>query len=147
MLTIVRPDRPSADAQFDILREDGDTKEGLLYFNSVWGVHTICRLLIRTTPDKTVVMTTEMPDNPGASVTRISEWIVSYIKNLLLKDTEPERIVWIERYQVKYIPGLKGKESFFAVTYHCEKKDREYRYSNPSWRPLSKEEVRGLLEG
>jgi hypothetical protein len=147
MLTIVRPDKPQVNAQFDILREDGDTKEGLLYFNSVWGVYTVCRLLIKKTPDKTVAMTTEMPDNPGLPVTRVSEWIASYIKNSLLKNTDPERIVWIESYHVKYIPGLKGRESFFLVTYHHEKKRREYRYSNPSWRSLSKEEVRRLLEG
>jgi hypothetical protein len=70
-----------------------------------------------------------------------------YIKNFLLKNTEPEKIVWIESYHVKYIPRLKGGESFFQVTYHHEKRGREYRYSNPSWRPVSKEEVRRLLEG
>lgn len=87
-----------------------------------------CGLEIIKEDNKVKVTMTELPDNPGTSVTNMVEQLASMIYDQFLKDIPPGNITWVERY-----PAAKPREGTF------DKVIMEYDgyvFYNPRWERL-----------
>lgn len=140
-MIIVKPEKTFEHAQFEPRKKAGTLTEGLLFFNSIWGLYTVCELTIKDGESKKVVLTAEMPANPGTSITRIADKIATFVYNELLRKAAPDNIIWIEKYNPKSLLGIKGRETFFLVTYRWKREGRLYIYSDPKRKRISKEQV------
>lgn len=88
-----------------------------------------------------VVMATELPDNPGMSITNAAEYLATDVWELL---GAPEReIVWIEHYPERGPAQRRIPEEFDRVTFT----QTERGFAGPQWRRLSRAEVEALLGG
>ncbi len=68
-------------------------------FHGNWNCAAKCGLDIKRLENKTaIVMLTELPDNPGTSVTNAYERVATIIRQTWLPDIAPEDIVWVEHY-------------------------------------------------
>lgn len=100
--------------------------------------HCGLRLLTAPTGDN-VVIATELPDNPGMSITNAAEEVAAAV----CRDfgLEPERLVWIEHYPERLTGDNYGHRtepaSFDAVTFTWDGQ----QFSDPQWRRLAPEEL------
>jgi hypothetical protein len=74
------------------------------------------------------VTLTELPDNPGTSVTNCVEEIATQVYHTFLKGTPIENIRWIEHYP----PRGEWEETFDEVAFDWDGET----FSNPRWRRL-----------
>ena len=97
-----------------------------------------CSLRIERLHDgRVVVICTELPDNPGTSITNFAEDLAG----LVCTDygIKPEQLVWIEHYppdESKH--GLRhGKPSWDIVAFTVALSDgRRAAFECPQWRPM-----------
>ena len=88
-------------------------------------------------PDSPVVVLTELPDNPGTSVTNMVEDIATMVYREFLSDYDPEKIVWIEHYPHEFYQksfALRHKEGI--GTYDLVKMKYIHKrgvYVQPDW--------------
>lgn len=86
----------------------------------------------RTTDGRIVVIATELPDNPGTSITNMAEHLATAIcQNLGI---DPHRLVWIEHY-----PARPGRDATWdLVTFKLQPEGflRRWRLCRPQWRPM-----------
>lgn len=87
-----------------------------------------------------VVLATELPDNPGTSITNFAEQLATQIGELLAAPLET--LVWIEHYPER---GAKPheRESFALVSFTRT----ALGLSTPRWRHLDRAEVAALIGG
>ena len=83
-----------------------------------------------------VVIATELPDNPGMSVTNAAGPLAMQVCQFY--EIEPKNLVWIEHY----LEEPDEKERFDRVSFSFD----SGRLVSPRWRRISKEEVAQLLE-
>lgn len=96
-----------------------------------------CDIEIYQRGPTTVVIMTEMPDNPGMSVTNACEFIVTQM--LRAYPLDPGRCIWIEHYPERY-PAIE--ETFDLVTFHWR---QGVEASAPHWHPVTREWVEELV--
>lgn len=103
------------------------------YDNPYNGAHGACGVSIfETGADTTVVVLTELPSNPGMSVTNALEHIATKVRGAFLASNAPTEIIWVERYlQGTQADGSAG-ETFDLV--HLEWDGQHY--GKPHWRPI-----------
>jgi hypothetical protein len=92
----------------------------------------------------TVVMLTELPNNPGMSVTNACEEIASrVVQDFGIK---PQRTRFIEHYpeEMTVLHGREHvrKETFDEIFFTWDVRNRA---DEPHWKPLAKEEVERLV--
>ncbi len=144
-LTIVCPEDDFEHVQFDVQSDDGHIRDGRLFFNGLWGMFTVCRVRIIRAGDKTVVIITELNDNPGGPIRAVIGNISTFIHSRLLGRLSPADITWIEHYQdASYIPLLKGRHVFLEVTFRYKRSGRLHEYAAPERRAVTKEELAAL---
>jgi hypothetical protein len=103
-----------------------------------------CLVRIWDTGESGVVMLTELPDNPGMSVTNACEDIATRI----VQDfgINPQRTRFIEHYPEEKTThhGIEHvrKETFDEIFFTW---DNRSRADEPHWKPLAKEEVERLV--
>src|ERR1700683_2515523 len=69
----------------------------LYRYRGFHGCQSHCGLeIIRTQCGKTVVIATELADNPGKSVTNVCEYLASWV--CVEFEIDPSSLVWIEHY-------------------------------------------------
>lgn len=117
----------------------------MLYtYPSNFGGAAKCDLEIIHSPGQTtLVICTELADNPGTSVTNAAERIAT---RLCHKDPtiDPEGLIWVEHYPERSAgPGRPLPESWDMVTF-TDRADRTFR--RPAWRHSTAEEVQALRE-
>jgi hypothetical protein len=86
-----------------------------------------------------IVMFTELPDNPGTSVTNQIEFIAASWANL--HALNPLRVTWIEHYP----ETSSHEETFDLVTMDWMKRGYDWHAHVPDWRPVSRELVEELI--
>jgi hypothetical protein len=113
----------------------------LYLFRSSHGGPSYCWLRIYTAPGQTVVLATELDENPGTSITNMAERLATEVTRTfgLALDT----LLWIEHYPARQ--GLDGRpqfpESFDQVTFTRTSRGLQC----PQWRRLSQAHVEILL--
>lgn len=81
---------------------------------------------------RVVVICTELPDNPGMSITNAVEQIATAV--VRGQRIIPERLVWIEHWPAASRGG--GPSTWDLVTFKLSQRSIwEFRY--PSWRPMT----------
>lgn len=101
-------------------------------YKGYWGFDSKCGVEIKRDNDKVTVILTELPDNPGTSVTNMIEHLATMIYHQFLKDVLVENITWIEHYI----------ESFAGETFDKVKMEWDgQRFKNPKWERIKKKEI------
>ena len=103
-----------------------------------YGVHpSKCGVSIIGGDDGKTVVLTELPDNPGTSVTNFAEGIATAVKHELLPDFPFYKIKWVEHY---FAVKPLFPESFDRVSLTWDKD----AFHNARWTSLDKEEARKI---
>lgn len=102
-----------------------------------------CGLDIIEKGSKAIVMLTELPDNPGTSVTNWYEEIAAKLfKETLRGKYGIKDITWIEHYpfekRTKHSDGREETWDKVTMDWNGD------RFMNIKWRPLKREEVENL---
>jgi hypothetical protein len=115
------------------------------------GVEARCQVQIYRQPGRAVVVVTELPDNPGVSVTNAAE----YIATCILHDhaLDPDTTIWVEHYHDRNRPGQHDPlfaESWDLVTFNWDYRTSPWQHrsphaTSPRWCPLDREEVDRLI--
>jgi len=115
----------------------------LIYpFRGLCGAPSRCRLRIYEPREKPlVVLATELPDNPGTSITNYVEELAAEVWALLEKPACG--MVWIEHYPERGSVHRRLPEGFDRVTF----RQTERGFAGPRWRPLARAEVEALIGG
>ncbi|OGP25001.1 MAG: hypothetical protein A2X99_02340 [Deltaproteobacteria bacterium GWB2_55_19] len=96
------------------------------HFDGLYGFPSKCGLDIYIRDDRAVVMFTEMPDDPGTSITNFIEELATQIYNERLKGCPVENIRFVECY-----PKDPYREVATYDLVHLEWTGREFK--NPTW--------------
>jgi hypothetical protein len=96
------------------------------HFSGLSGYKSKCGLSFEQKNGSIYVIMTELPDNPGTSITNMSAALATDIYQLYLTQYSPETIVWIEHYI--YV----AEESFDLVSYTWD----GIRYTKPKWKHI-----------
>ena len=100
------------------------------------GCPSFCRLELIPLPDgRTVVIATELADNPGTSITNAAEILASFVCDQFR--INPDRLVWIEHYG--YGNATCPERSFdlviFSRTYSV-KWSGSIHFKEPRWQQM-----------
>lgn len=98
-------------------------------FKGFHGCESKCGLEILHEGDKATVTLTELPDNPGTSVTNAVEIIATEVYKRFLPGLPPENIRWIEHYPARGDSRDPLPETFDEVTLSFDGQ----RYHSPKW--------------
>jgi len=108
------------------------------------GIEARCEVAIRRSGrlqhSGAVVMLTELPGNPGMSVTNAFEYIATQV--LRQNRLHPGRVIWIEHYPER---GRDLPETFDLVTLEWSEEPDGWTASHPDWQRISGELVAELL--
>jgi len=89
-----------------------------------------------------VVVATELPDNPGVSITNWAEYLATEIRRVYL--TQGEALIWIEHYQERprrFDKRATIKETFDRVLMRWN----GYSYEEPEWKKFDRAGVERLI--
>lgn len=127
-------------------------------YRGLHGCACFCALeIIPLSDGQTVVIATELKDNPGTSITNVAEHLASHVCERFAID--PDRLVWIEVYGYPPPAGLRYDRTFDRVTFQ-RRKPQKIAWSHsilksqpdgwpgcfeePQWRPMSVDDWRRL---
>jgi hypothetical protein len=107
-------------------------------FKGFHGCRSCCALNIEQIEDgRTVVICSELEDNPGTSITNAVEMIASQAVNQL--ELDPAKLVWIEHYPPEKVHG--NTEDWDLVTFGAIFHDGiRTVFDDPIWRRLGRED-------
>lgn len=101
-------------------------------------INSVCGVLILRHAKPVIVLLSEMPNNPGTSVTNRAEVIASEVRaKYLSTHLDPTAIRWIEHYPPGR--GLDKGESFDWLNFTWHPKTNQY--SDPKWRRLNEDDM------
>ena len=100
------------------------------------GYESACRLYIWQRERESVVMVTELADNPGTSITNRVEALAMQVYHEF--ELWPALARWIEHYP----PDEQYDETFAEVTFSI---DPQKGLTRPQWRALTREAVERLI--
>src|SRR2546427_9791448 len=101
------------------------------------GCPSYCWLRIYTTPGQTMVLATEVDDNPGTSITNMAEHLATEVTRTF--GLSLDALVWIEHYPARRVVGGRPRlaASFDLVTFTCTPQGLRA----PQWRRITQVEV------
>jgi hypothetical protein len=112
-------------------------------FTAATGIKAVCGLRLVRDEERVVVVLTELPDNPGMSVTNACEEIATQVRRAFGLD--PDQIRWIEHYPERehhvHRRTLHEAATYDEIIFIWE----DYQARAPTWRRLTPEEVHLLL--
>ena len=124
------------------------------HFRGLHGGAGTCRIRVyRPIGFPPVVLATELPDNPGTSITNLAEQLAAEVLERYLPDRlgEDRPLVWIEHYPPRR--PLVQDETYDLVTFaHYQPRQvlrlGQWRpsFGSPDWRRLSREQVELLID-
>jgi len=107
------------------------------------GIEARCRIRVYRPDEGTViVIATELPDNPGVSITNWAEHLATEIRDTYLK--QGEALIWIEHYPgrpSRYDPSVTIKEEFDRVLMRWN----GTAYEEPEWKSFDCKGVERLI--
>jgi len=109
-------------------------------YKGFWNCDSCCDIEVHRRGDgKYVFVATELPDNPGTSVTNFAEHLATAMRGQYA--LKPEDVIWIEHY-----PGAKDrrKEDFDLVRFLSMEGDS---FRGPVWTRISEQSVDELVAG
>lgn len=112
------------------------------HYRGAMGCRSVCRIRVyQRERGMTVVIATELPDNPGTSITNWAEFLATELRRRFV--APGAGLAWIEHDPER--PGLMGDpplpEQFDRVRFRWDgAHDR-----TPDWRPVSRAQVAALL--
>ena len=109
-------------------------------YKGFWGCDSCCDIEAhRRTDGKYVFIATELPDNPGTSITNYAEHLASALRGQY--GLKAEEVIWIEHY-----PESKDrrKEDFDLVRFAGAE---EGCFRNPVWTRITEQAVDELIAG
>jgi hypothetical protein len=113
----------------------------LYLYRGFHGCPAYCWLRIYTTPGQSVVLATEMHENPGTSITNAAERLAMEVTRTFRLSFDA--LTWIEHYPERLCrhgrPGLPA--SFDLVTFTRSAQGLQ----SPEWRRLSQAQVEAML--
>jgi len=115
-------------------------QDQVYHFKGLWDVPSICGVKVIKKSDKSVIIATDLFDeNPGTSIT---EWNTKLAKELCDKhNIDYNKLIYIEHTPHKDTKLSFNQESFFKVNFDLT----GYKFENPQWQELTKEEVDKLI--
>ncbi len=97
-----------------------------------------CRLRVYTHPDRpTVIIATEVPTNPGTSITNRVEHLATLV--IRASGIDPEGCIWIEHYPA----GPRPLPERFAIVEFG--RDQRGRLAKPHWTHVTRDHVERLI--
>src|SRR5215471_7580512 len=108
-------------------------------YKGFWGCDSCCDIEVHRRSDgKYVFIATEVPDNPGTSVTNFAEHLATAMRKPY--GLKPEDVIWIERY-----PEAKDRrmESFVLVRFAV----LGDTFRTPVWTRITEQAVDELVAG
>ena len=113
----------------------------LYLYRGYHGCPSYCWLRIYTAPDRTVVIATEVDDNPGTSMTNMAAHLATEVTPTF--GLPLDALVWIEHYPARRVIGGHPRlpASFDLVTFTWT----PLGLRAPQWRRVSKEQVEALM--
>jgi hypothetical protein len=122
------------------------------------GFHSIpsaCRIRIYQQPGHTpVIIATELPDNPGTSITNLAEQLCAEVlrAHLPARFEEEDPVVWVEHYQRTPDELRRQWPEFARVTFHSPAPRRvtiagreRLQLGTPEWTHLPRAAVEALV--
>jgi len=106
----------------------------VIHYRGFHGFKSKCGLEIKKTADGVTVVFTELPDNPGTSVTNFIEHLATLVYTHVLKDCPLESIRWVEHYPATSF----REETYDEVTLDWNGQ----RFVNPRWKRLKTAKVK-----
>lgn len=108
-------------------RQEGRTMFDMetYHYKGYSGCHSECGLDVHIRGDRAIVMFTELPTNPGTSITNMIEVLATQVYHERLRKLSPENIEFVEHY-------LMPDEHYDRV----ELKWTGLEYKNPAWKRL-----------
>lgn len=116
--------------------------ETTYHYRGFQGCHGKCGLRITPLRDgRVAVICTELPENPGTSVTNFAEGLAAMVCAEF--GINPAKLVWIEHYAAQ-APNLKAQ--WDRVTFQLRRQGGKAVLASPEWRPMREAEwqARGL---
>lgn len=126
--------------------------EVMVFPDKLGGKRALCRIRLVAHEGRVVCICTEVPDNPGMSVTNQAEHIATIVRQRYCPQQE---LLWIEQYPYHRLEGLsvsgtqhdgtvlKVDDHFSFVTFTWDAHHQRYR--NPEWRFCAGEDVIALV--
>ncbi len=109
-------------------------------FEGDWGVESKCGLKIIKGKQKNIVITSELPDNPGTQITSVSSDLARQVCEH--HHIQPESILYIE-----HTPDMNSKLSFYGETFFRVDFDlNEGKFASPKWEKLTRQQVDELID-
>ncbi len=124
----------------DLITEQGQKIGNEFHFKDPNKAKSKCGIRILVKDNNAVVVLTELPDNPGMSITNCYGHIATIIKKQYLKEFDHKQIMWLEHYLDR--EEYYGKETK-TLTIEDETFDQvllkwaNNRYIAPNWKPLN----------
>ena len=109
-------------------------------FRGFHGCDASCALeIMRILDGRSVVIATEMKDNPGTSVTNFCEHLAYRV--CVEFGIDPSKLVWIEHYGYP-MPGAlrRHPRTYDLVTFLLMPAGHDGVFTNPKWRPMRAED-------
>lgn len=109
-------------------------------YKGFWNCDSRCDIEAHPRSDgKYVFVATELPDNPGTSVTNFAEHLATAMRSQY--GLTPEEVIWIEHY-----PETKGrrKEDFDLVQFFAVEGES---FRTPVWTRITEQAVSDLIAG
>ena len=117
------------------------TSDRLYLYRGYHGCPSYCWLRIYTAPDRTVVIATEVNENPGTSITNMAEHLATEVTRTF--GLSLDALVWIEHSHDRLVIGGRPRlpASFDLVTFTCTPQGLRA----PQWQRISQAEVEALI--
>ena len=109
-------------------------------YKGFWTCDSCCDIEVHRRSDgKYVFVATELPDNPGTSVTNFAEHLATAMRSQYA--LKPDQVIWIEHY-----PEAKGrrKEDFDLVQFLAVEGEA---FRTPVWTRITEQAVSDLMAG
>jgi hypothetical protein len=108
-------------------------------YKGFWGCDSCCDIEVHWRTDgKYVFIATEVPDNPGTSVTNFAENLATAMRRQ--HGLKPEDVIWIEHYPEA---EDRRRESFDLVRFAVEGDS----FRSPVWTRITEQAVDELITG
>lgn len=123
--------------------------DDILQFKGLGGCESECGLKIwafknsyqDALPSRYVVVMTELPDNPGTTVTNAGALIAKEVMEIYLRQADPETITWIEHYPPRgNSVSVRIRETFDRMNIRFD----GHQFRNDGWTHLVEADLQTL---